>query len=213
MPSAGEAVAREFFQHNAPRHIGVLMSLLAGPGRGVRCAACRRCQRFSFLMGAVALPSLFARRSGRRGGAATRRARRPFEAQVLSDDAIEARDRSGAAGAGPARARADRAMKRPMRCRAVALGALTAGRLRQAGRPGWSGYVEGDYVYVAAPIAGALATLAVRRGQDVAARRAAVRARRRGRAGGTREEAARASAAPRLRPPTPTRAGAPTRSR
>jgi HlyD family secretion protein len=32
----------------------------------------------------------------------------------------------------------------------------------------WSGYVEGDYVYVAAPIAGALAELPVRRGQDVA---------------------------------------------
>lgn len=32
----------------------------------------------------------------------------------------------------------------------------------------WSGYVEGDYVLVAAPIGGALATLAVQRGQDVA---------------------------------------------
>ena len=34
--------------------------------------------------------------------------------------------------------------------------------------PGWSGYVEGDYVYVAAPLAGALTTLAVKRGQTVA---------------------------------------------
>ena len=33
---------------------------------------------------------------------------------------------------------------------------------------GWSGYVEGDYVYVAAPLAGALANLAVQRGQTVA---------------------------------------------
>ena len=33
--------------------------------------------------------------------------------------------------------------------------------------PGWSGYVEGDYVYVAAPIAGALTTLAVQRGDEV----------------------------------------------
>jgi HlyD family secretion protein len=32
----------------------------------------------------------------------------------------------------------------------------------------WSGYVEGDYVYVASPIGGALATLDVQRGQDVA---------------------------------------------
>lgn len=31
----------------------------------------------------------------------------------------------------------------------------------------WSGYVEGDYVYVAAPIGGALAQLSVRRGQRV----------------------------------------------
>jgi len=34
--------------------------------------------------------------------------------------------------------------------------------------PGWSGYVEGEYVYVAAPLAGTLTTLSVRRGQDVA---------------------------------------------
>jgi HlyD family secretion protein len=32
----------------------------------------------------------------------------------------------------------------------------------------WSGYVEGDYVYVASPIGGALTTLAVQRGQNVA---------------------------------------------
>jgi HlyD family secretion protein len=33
---------------------------------------------------------------------------------------------------------------------------------------GWSGYMEGEYVYVAAPIGGTLATLAVQRGQAVA---------------------------------------------
>jgi HlyD family secretion protein len=33
--------------------------------------------------------------------------------------------------------------------------------------PQWSGYVEGDYVYVAAPIGGALAHLAVQRGQPI----------------------------------------------
>jgi HlyD family secretion protein len=32
---------------------------------------------------------------------------------------------------------------------------------------GWSGYMEGEYVYVAAPIGGTLATLAVQRGQSV----------------------------------------------
>ena len=33
--------------------------------------------------------------------------------------------------------------------------------------PAWSGYGEGDYVYVASPVAGTLATLAVQPGQDV----------------------------------------------
>jgi HlyD family secretion protein len=33
----------------------------------------------------------------------------------------------------------------------------------------WSGYIEGEYVYVAAPLGGALEKLAVQRGQDVAA--------------------------------------------
>ena len=33
--------------------------------------------------------------------------------------------------------------------------------------PAWSGYVEGEFVYIAAPLAGALATLAVQRGQPV----------------------------------------------
>jgi HlyD family secretion protein len=34
---------------------------------------------------------------------------------------------------------------------------------------GWSGYVEGDYVYIAAPVAGTLVTLSVQAGQTVAA--------------------------------------------
>jgi HlyD family secretion protein len=35
--------------------------------------------------------------------------------------------------------------------------------------PAWAGYAEGDYVYVAAPLAGTLASLSVQAGQDVAA--------------------------------------------
>jgi len=47
----------------------------------------------------------------------------------------------------------------------AALGALAA---CEGGRDaGWSGYVEGEYVYVAAPIGGSLLTLAVQRGDDV----------------------------------------------
>ncbi len=43
---------------------------------------------------------------------------------------------------------------------------LLAGCQRTAERL-WSGYVEGDYVYVASPIGGALTTLAVKRGENV----------------------------------------------
>lgn len=39
---------------------------------------------------------------------------------------------------------------------------------RAPAEPGWSGYAEGDYVYIAAPVAGSLKTLAVQAGQQVA---------------------------------------------
>jgi len=39
----------------------------------------------------------------------------------------------------------------------------------QADAPAWSGYAEGDYVYLAAPVAGNLNTLSADRGQSVAA--------------------------------------------
>lgn len=45
--------------------------------------------------------------------------------------------------------------------------ALVAAACGRPAAPGWSGYVEGDYVHVAAPLGGTLATLAVRRGQTV----------------------------------------------
>jgi HlyD family secretion protein len=44
---------------------------------------------------------------------------------------------------------------------------LALGACHHHEEPAWSGYVEGDYVYVAAPIGGTLQTLAVRRGQAV----------------------------------------------
>lgn len=50
------------------------------------------------------------------------------------------------------------------------LGALSLLLLAACGdrpAPAWSGYVEGDYVYVGAPIAGTLTSLPVRRGQPV----------------------------------------------
>ncbi len=57
-------------------------------------------------------------------------------------------------------------------CGRLSLGVLVAASLSacsQPTAPSWSGYVEGEYVYVAAPLAGELTTLAVRRGQDVVA--------------------------------------------
>jgi HlyD family secretion protein len=50
------------------------------------------------------------------------------------------------------------------------LALMSAALLLGCGRPAestWSGYVEGDYVYVSAPIGGALAVLSVQRGQSV----------------------------------------------
>ena len=50
-----------------------------------------------------------------------------------------------------------------------ALGAaLLAAGCTPAAAPAWSGYVEGDFVYVAAPLPGALVRLSVQRGQTVA---------------------------------------------
>jgi HlyD family secretion protein len=56
---------------------------------------------------------------------------------------------------------------RMLLCTALGGAALLAACAKPAATV-WSGYVEGDYVYVAAPIAGALLELPVRRGQDVA---------------------------------------------
>lgn len=49
----------------------------------------------------------------------------------------------------------------------VAMAALVLVACDPAPDPPWSGYAEGEYVYVAAPIAGTLSTLSVRRGDDV----------------------------------------------
>ncbi len=50
----------------------------------------------------------------------------------------------------------------------VSCGAALLGACAKPSDPGWSGYVEGDYVYVAAPLAGRLAQLSARRGEIVA---------------------------------------------
>ena len=45
--------------------------------------------------------------------------------------------------------------------------AMGLGGCNRKAPEGWSGYVEGDYVYVSSPVGGTLQTLAVRRGQAV----------------------------------------------
>lgn len=45
---------------------------------------------------------------------------------------------------------------------------LLVGACSEKPATGWSGYAEGDYVYIAAPLAGRLETLAVQAGQNVA---------------------------------------------
>jgi HlyD family secretion protein len=57
-------------------------------------------------------------------------------------------------------------MKAPL---ALCLAALAAAGCQPRERAGWSGYAEGDYVYVASPVAGTLEALDVRAGQQVAA--------------------------------------------
>ncbi|HEY0858071.1 MAG TPA: HlyD family efflux transporter periplasmic adaptor subunit [Albitalea sp.] len=50
----------------------------------------------------------------------------------------------------------------------VLIAVVTLGACGERGDSAWSGYVEGDYVYVASPLGGTLESLAVRRGQTVA---------------------------------------------
>jgi len=52
---------------------------------------------------------------------------------------------------------------------ALWVAALAAAGCQPQERSGWSGYAEGEYVYVASPVAGTLQTLAVKAGQQVAA--------------------------------------------
>ena len=57
-----------------------------------------------------------------------------------------------------------------MRCAAILVAALVAAVACQRQAPaGWQGYLEGEFVYVAAPLAGRLETLAVQRGANVSA--------------------------------------------
>lgn len=59
------------------------------------------------------------------------------------------------------------AVARPAARWAMAIATATLVACAPGAPSGWSGYVEGEFVYVAAPLGGTLTALAVRRGQDV----------------------------------------------
>ena len=87
---AGDAVARDFFRDNAPRHVGLLLQLV---GQAQAEGALREMpplQCFAFLMGAVPMPMIFA--AGLvDAGFVPPGGRAAFDAQVMSDAAIDAR--------------------------------------------------------------------------------------------------------------------------
>lgn len=83
----GETVVQDFVRANAPRHLGLLLALLAEAERaGVLCPA-PALQRFVFLMGAVLSPMLVAPAIAALGVAPAIVATGVQE-QVLSDEAI-----------------------------------------------------------------------------------------------------------------------------
>lgn len=88
----GEAVVHDFVRANAPRHLGLLMQLMAeAEAAGVLLPA-PPLQRFVFLMGAVLAPMLVAPAVAALG-VAPALVGTAVQAQVLSDEAIEQRVR------------------------------------------------------------------------------------------------------------------------
>jgi AcrR family transcriptional regulator len=86
----GEAVAREFLQTNAPRHLALLLGLLDEAERAGEIAPHPPLRRLSFVMGAVVAPVLVAQRIVTLKLAP--RALAPLvEPQLLTDAAIAAR--------------------------------------------------------------------------------------------------------------------------
>lgn len=86
---AGDAVARDFLSQNAPRHVGLLVGLLAEAG-GPRAGGPAPLQAFAFLMGGVVMPMVFVAGLAD-AGVALPVPRPAFDAQVMSDAAIDAR--------------------------------------------------------------------------------------------------------------------------
>jgi AcrR family transcriptional regulator len=88
--AAGEAVAVEFMRANAPRHLRLLLALMAQAEKEGSLAKVAPLQRFIFVMSAVAMPLLVA--PGIRSlGVAPRLLGEALKAQVMTDKAIRQR--------------------------------------------------------------------------------------------------------------------------
>ena len=87
---AGEAVALDFVRDNAPRHLGLLVGLVAQARAEGALRELPPVQRLVFLLGALVLPMVFA--AGLiDAGVAPVRVRKAFDDQVMSDAAIAQR--------------------------------------------------------------------------------------------------------------------------
>jgi AcrR family transcriptional regulator len=87
---SGEAVARDFFRDNAPRHIGLLMQLVGQAQATGALKPMPPLQAFAFLMGTVPMPMIFA--AGLvDAGLVPPGGKAAFDAQVMSDEAVDAR--------------------------------------------------------------------------------------------------------------------------
>jgi len=86
----GETVVHDFVRANAPRHLGLLMQLMAEAEAAGELQPAPPLQRFVFLMGAVLSPMLVAPAIAALG-VAPAIVGATVQAQVLSDEAIEQR--------------------------------------------------------------------------------------------------------------------------
>lgn len=89
--TSGEAVAREFFRANAPRHLSLLFGLLEQARAEGALRELPPLQRFAFMMGSVLLPIIFVAGLIEAGVTPPAVPWSAFDAQVLSDAAIEQR--------------------------------------------------------------------------------------------------------------------------
>ncbi|MDH4059225.1 MAG: TetR family transcriptional regulator [Aquincola sp.] len=87
---AGEPVARDFFRDHAPRHMGVVLQLLGQAQEAGALRALPPLQCFALVLGAGPLPMIFV--AGLVDAGFVLPGGKPaFDAQVMTDDAIDAR--------------------------------------------------------------------------------------------------------------------------